>query len=391
MDIFDLNEPFDPKAFHTFEYMQVHIANIIIKIAVLSFCITAAYYFKMSLPQGLTITFVALLLESVLYRKIFIWKRTSSSSYAVNEFIAYIVGLTVWGITDLVLYVFDHYSLTIRILSLCIILAVAFTYKTIQLHKELDYVSPFYHHELSGRIISGSIYSSIILSFGLLLGNLLSVRAVLYISCGSALIIFPIYIFLVRPHHDTLIKNESILYGIPIIEKIHFKKILRDYLKKQKLSDLEYSVLDEYPELLAKYFHIQFVLNECLSVFLSDKYDRKYLRSILNDLNELSSFYEKLRETTENYVKQKRDEEEAENRRREEQTYTNQKNSGDNGRYQNEQHLQFFKNVKNIDELNREFRKLVKKFHPDSTHGSQEKFVALKSEYDMLKTRFTTG
>ena len=181
-------------------------------------------------------------------------------------------------------------------------MAVAFTYKTFQLNKELDYVSPFYHHELSGRIISGSIYSSIILSFGLLLGYLLSVHAILYISSGSALLILPLYIFLVRPHHDTLIKNESILYRIPFIEKIHFKKILRDYLKKQKLSDLEYSVLDEYPELLAKYFHIQFVLNECLSVFLSYKYDRKYLRSILNDLNELSSFYEKLRETTDNYV-----------------------------------------------------------------------------------------
>ncbi len=347
MDIFDLNEPFDPKAYHTLEYMQVHIANIFIKIAVLSLCITAAYYYEMSLPQGIVITFVALLLESVLYRKMFLWKRRGSSSYAVNEFIAYIIGLIVWGITDLVLYVFDHYSLTIRILSLCIILAVAFTYKTIQLHKELDYVSPFYHHELSGRIISGSIYSSIILSFGLLLGYLLSVHAILYISSGSALLILPLYIFLVRPHHDTLIKNESILYRIPIIEKIHFKKILRDYLKKQKLSDLEYSVLDEYPELLAKYFHIQFVLNECLSVFLSDKYDRKYLRSILNDLNELSSFYEKLRETTENYVKQKRDEEDAENRRREEEAYQNQKNSGDNIRYQNEQRLQFFKNVKN--------------------------------------------
>lgn len=390
MDIFDLNEPFDPKAFHTFEYMQVHIANIFIKIAVLSLCITAAYYYEMSLSQGIVITFVALLLESVLYRKMFLWKRRGSSSYAVNEFVAYIIGLIVWGITDLVLYVFDHYSLLIRILSLCIILTVAFTYKTFLLHKELDYVSPFYHHDLSGRIISGSIYSSIILSFGLLLGHLLSVRVILYISSGSALIILPLYIFLVRPHHDTLLKDENILYGIPFIERIRFKKILRDYLKKQKLSDLEYSVLDEYPELLAKYFHIQFVLNECLSVFLSDKYDRKYLRSILNDLHELSSFYEKLRETTENYVKQKRDKEEAETRRREEQAYTNQKNSGNNNNYQSDQRLQFFKNVKSIDELNKEFRKLVKKFHPDSKYGSQEKFVALKSEYDMLKARFTT-
>ena len=84
-------------------------------------------------------------------------------------------------------------------------------------------------------------------------------------------------------------------------------------------------------------------------------------------------------------VKQKRDEEEAENRRREEQTYTNQKNSGDNGRYQNEQRLQFFKNVKNIDELNREFRKLVKKFHPDSPSGDQKTFIAVTEEYEHLK------
>ena len=382
MEFMDFNIPFEPKAFHTFEYVQVHVMNMIIKAAVIAICVKAALSYELSFTQGLVITLVALLLECLIYRKMFKWKRDNSSSYAVNEFVAYLLGLTAWGILDLVLYVFGYENRIIRVLALFIILAFSFVYKTIQLKKDLDAISPFYHYDLGGRVVSAVIYSSIILSLGILLYVLLSVPVILYGCLTISVLVIPLYLLLIRPHYsDDFLKNKSFIYRIPFIEKRLIKKLLHNYLREQKLSDTEYEVLDEYPELLAEYFHIQFLLNECLTLYLKGNYDRHYIMGILKDLDELSPFYEKLRQTTENYVKEKNTDEDG---------YRNRENTDDSERYQNNHHLQFFKNVKTIDELNKEFRKLVKKFHPDSIYGSQEKFVALKSEYDMLKTRFTT-
>ena len=381
MEFMDFNNPFEPKAFHTFEYVQVHVMNMIIKAAVIAACVKAALIYEMSFTQGLVITLVALLLECLIYRKMYKWKKDGASSYAVNEFVAYVSGLTAWGILTLVLYVFGYESKLIRVLSLFIILSFSFAYKTIQLSKELDMISPFYHYDLSGRIVSAFIYSSTILSLGILLFVLLSIPVILIVFLTISVLVIPLYMLIIRPHStDDYFKDKSFFYRIPFIERRLIKKLLWDYLKDQKLSDTEYEVLDEYPELLAEYFHIQFLLNECLTLYLKGNYDRHYIMGILKDLDELSPFYEKLRQTTENYVKEKNTDEDG---------YRNRENTDDSERYQNNHHLQFFKNVKTIDELNKEFRKLVKKFHPDSTHGSQEKFIALKSEYDMLKARFT--
>ena len=84
---------------------------------------------------------------------------------------------------------------------------------------------------------------------------LLSAPVVFYVFLAISVIVIPSYIVLVKPHYsDDFLTNKNIFYRVPFIEKRLIKKLLRNYLKEQKLSDTEYAVIVEYPDLFSEYF-----------------------------------------------------------------------------------------------------------------------------------------
>lgn len=46
--------------------------------------------------------------------------------------------------------------------------------------------------------------------------------------------------------------------------------------------------------------------------------------------------------------------------------------------------MKYFKNVNNLEELRREYKKLLKKYHPDQPEGSEEATKEINTEYDLL-------
>lgn len=53
--------------------------------------------------------------------------------------------------------------------------------------------------------------------------------------------------------------------------------------------------------------------------------------------------------------------------------------------------MNYLKNIKNIFQLKKIFRKLSKKYHPDNKEtGDINKFIELKNEFDILKTKLTS-
>lgn len=46
--------------------------------------------------------------------------------------------------------------------------------------------------------------------------------------------------------------------------------------------------------------------------------------------------------------------------------------------------MRYFANVKDLEELRKEYKKLLKRFHPDQPEGSEEATKAINAEYEML-------
>ena len=77
-----------------------------------------------------------------------------------------------------------------------------------------------------------------------------------------------------------------------------------------------------------------------------------------------------------------REEREEEERRRQEEKERQERSRSAYSGYTG---FIFFHNIKNEKQLNKEYRRLAKRFHPDSPNGDNEKFVAMQKEYERLK------
>lgn len=53
--------------------------------------------------------------------------------------------------------------------------------------------------------------------------------------------------------------------------------------------------------------------------------------------------------------------------------------------------MEFFKNINNLNDLKVEYRKLVKKYHPDNFSGSDEIIKKINNEYSKLHSEFESG
>lgn len=51
--------------------------------------------------------------------------------------------------------------------------------------------------------------------------------------------------------------------------------------------------------------------------------------------------------------------------------------------------MKWFKNVSNIEELRKEYRQLLKKYHPDNDGGNVEITQGINTEYDALFARLS--
>lgn len=51
--------------------------------------------------------------------------------------------------------------------------------------------------------------------------------------------------------------------------------------------------------------------------------------------------------------------------------------------------MKWFQNIKNIEELRKEYRALLKKYHPDNDGGSVEATQEINAEYDAIFARLS--
>ena len=53
--------------------------------------------------------------------------------------------------------------------------------------------------------------------------------------------------------------------------------------------------------------------------------------------------------------------------------------------------MTYFRNVETLEELRKQYKELLKKFHPDNANGSTEATQEINAEYDNLFRKFKQG
>ena len=112
-------------------------------------------------------------------------------------------------------------------------------------------------------------------------------------------------------------------------------------------------------------------------------YNSRYYDEKMAALLGKQNFFVRLQAAKEDYIRQMN--EEKERRAREEREKERQKERQSRSVYSGYTGFIFFHNIKNEKQLNKEYRRLAKRFHPDSPNGDSEKFVAMQQEYERLK------
>lgn len=393
MDFIYYNDHNEPKAFHTLEFEHIHILNMVIKVVSAIIAGLFSYSRAMSFKQGLVVVVLALIAESLIYRKMFHWKKKASTSLSVNLLIAYLLGLCVWFVSLFALDAFNVETTANEILTLSVIICLSFAIKIRSIFPDFQEINPLKHKDITGRIISACIYASMITTAGIIVSILTELVVTRLVSYIISMILIVAYIILTRNHirakEGSSSKKISIFNRLSSKKRLEYETVVWQFHKANKLSDLEFEVIDRYHDLKTEYEEIQIMVEDLMGDLLSpNSYSSSYYDEKISLLLTKRNFYEKLRQTTEYYVKEMEEEKERKaqaEREEEERRRQKEKRERERSRKSGSSGFIFFHNIKNEKQLNKEYRRLVKRYHPDSPTGDKEKFIAMSEEYQILR------
>ncbi len=393
MEFIYSNSPYEPKAYHTLEYERIHIVNGVLKLIISIITLYFAYAKQLDFKQGLVVLTFALIIECLIYRKMFHWKRMPSASLSVNILVAYIIGVVIWFGSLFALNAFHLETIRNDILAFLAIICISITLKLFSIRQDLGVINPISFKDLKGRIISASIYAFILITTGIIFSLLTGLSVLRTVSYSISAVCAVAYV-IIFSSNIPLKKKEggskvSFFNRLTAKKRLEYETITWQFHKASDLSDLECEILEKYPDLKEEYDEIQRMVEDLMGDLLSPhSYNSRYYEEKIANLLDHRMFFEKLRQTTENYVKQMNEEKERkaraereeEERRREKERQKQSRSS-----YSGYTGFIFFHNIKTEKQLNREYRRLAKRLHPDSPNGDSEKFVAMQKEYERLK------
>ncbi len=398
MDFIYYNNPYEPKAYHTLEFERIHIVNGALKLIITILAIFFAYTKELNFKQGLVVLILALIAECIIYRKMFHWKKKASASLSVNILVAYIIAVCIWFASLFALDAFNLENARNDILLFFAVIGLSMAIKIFSIHQDFEAISPLNFRDLKGRIISSCIYAFILITMGIILSLTAGIPMIRTVSYITGAVFAAAYVIIFNTHKPR-IKEKGSTAKVSFFNRLSAKKRLEyetitwQFHKSSDLSDLEYEVLNRDPELKAEYDEIQKMVEDLMGDLLSPhSYNSRYYDEKMAALLEKRHFFEKLQAAKEDYIRQMNEEkerkareerEEEERRRQEEREKERQKQS--RSAYSGYTGFIFFHNIKNEKQLNKEYRRLAKRFHPDSPNGDNEKFVAMQKEYERLK------
>ena len=198
MDFIYYNNPYEPKAYHTLEYERIHIVNGALKLIITILTIFFAYTKELNFKQGLVVLILALIAESLIYRKMFHWKRMPSASLSVNILVAYIIGVVIWFGSLFALNAFHLETIRNDILAFLAIICISITLKLFSIRQDLGVINPISFKDLKGRIISASIYAFILITTGIIFFLLTGLSVLRTVSYSISAVCAVAYVIILR-------------------------------------------------------------------------------------------------------------------------------------------------------------------------------------------------